>query len=355
MTTRRLKSQLDWRAKAARMGESVTMARLHPAVLAWAVPRRKTDVWAVALSGGSDSVALLLLLWAHWPERRGNLVALHFNHRLRGRASTADEKFCQKLCVALGIRFRIERWQRAGRTSRPTGEAKARSIVSEAEARAARHDFFGREMRKLGSRALWFAHQQDDIAETMLMRLARGSGLGGLAAPRPVQTTSEKRTHLRPLLTLKKADLVAALRAVDADWREDDSNAVDLYFRNRIRRRVLPAWAEAAGRDALAGAARSRELLEEDDAALEAWAGKLATRGSARKLDLSALSGLPRAITRRVLHRWLLVVRPATDLSRQGFELLLAAIELGKSTRFSLGRKGFAVIGDGQLSYKRGS
>ncbi len=340
------KTKSDWPAKAARVGELIAQAQLHPAVLAWSDRRRKSEVWCVALSGGSDSVALLLLLWAHWPARRERLVALHFNHRLRGRASIADEKFCRKLCAALKIRLRVGRWKTVAR--------KASVAVSEADARAARHSFFAAEMKKLGSHALWLAHQQDDIAETMLMRLARGSGLGGLAAPRPVHALSDRRIHLRPLLTLKKAGLLAALRQAGAEWREDASNAEGLYFRNRIRGKVLPAWAEAAGRDALSGAARSRELLEEDDEALEAWAEKLAGWGRDRQLNLQALAGLPRAVNRRVLHRWLLAVRPETDLSRQGFDLLLAAVERGKATRFSLGRKAFAIISRGHLSLKRG-
>ena len=252
----------------------------------------------------------------------------------------------------LGIKIRVGAWV-VGRALRPTVGRKARPTVSEAEARTARHVFFGREMKKLGSKALWLAHQQDDIAESMLMRLTRGSGTAGLAAPRPVQLTGDGRTHLRPLLTLKKTELMAALRLAGAKWREDSSNAAGDFFRNRVRHRVVPAWAKAAGRDALAGAALSRELLEEDDQALEAWARALMPAGQDRRLNVPALAGMPRAVVRRVLHRWLLSVRPVTDLSRQGFELLLGAVGRGKPTRFSLGRKGFAVIAQGKLTFKQ--
>jgi tRNA(Ile)-lysidine synthase len=314
---------------------------LHPAVQAWATRRRKAEVWAVAFSGGADSLALLLLLWAHWPERRGRLIALHFNHRLRGRESMAEEKFCRRVCAALGVRLRVGRW--------PGRNAGA----SEAEARTARHGFFARDMKRLRCRVLWFAHQQDDIAESMLMRLARGSGAGGLAAPRPVHATDDGRVHLRPLLTLKKAELRMALRQAGAKWREDSSNARDDFFRNRIRRDVLPAWCKAAERDALAGAALARERLEEDEQALEAWVEAFVPPGRDGRLDLQNLAGLPRAITRRALHRWLLAHRRQTDLSRQGFEILLAAVECGRPTRFSLGRKGFAVIKQGRLAFQK--
>ncbi len=318
------------------MGELLLRERLHPAVLAWTARRPKSEPWCVAFSGGADSLALLFLLWGHWPERRRRLVALHFNHRLRGRASTADAAFCRNVCRALGVKLRVGEW------------LGAHPGASEAETRAARHVFFAREMMRAGARTLWLAHQQDDIAESLLMRLSRGSGTGGLAAPRPVQLQTDGRVHLRPLLTLKKAELVAALRAASAVWREDASNAGENYFRNRVRRTVLPALAKAAGRDALAGMALSRERLEEDDAALEAWLAELkpCVRG---RLELRRLQGKPRALWRRALHRWLLMQPLQSDLSRQGFAVLLAAVECGRPTRFSLGVNGFAVIRDHQL------
>lgn len=321
---------------AAAVAQLLPKARLHPAVLAWAARRPRREKWAVAFSGGADSLALLLLLWAHWPERRRALVALHFDHRLRGRASRADAAFCQKACAALGVKLVSGAWR------------EARRGASEAEARVARLAFFRRH-----ARVLWLGHQQDDIAESMFMRLARGSGAGGLAAPRPVQRFAEGRVHLRPLLTLKKAEIVVALRAGGASWREDATNATGDYFRNRIRRDVLPAWAEAARRDALAGAARSRELLEEDEIALEAWLDELAPFARGGALSLHALAGKPRALVRRALHRWLLAQPHVGELSRQAFEALLDAILAGRPTRHSLGAAGFGLIRGGRLSFEQ--
>ncbi len=332
---------MNLRLQAERVGELLPRSRLHPAVLRWVAGHRQTGTWGVAFSGGADSLALLLVLWAHWPEARDKLVALHFNHRLRGRESSADEKFCRRVCTALGVRLRVGQWRGKHRGA------------SEAESRQARHAFFARELKRLGGRVLWLAHQQDDIAETMLMRLARGSGAAGLAAPRPVQATTERRVHLRPLLTVKKQELIRVLRDAGLKWREDASNEGQDFYRNRIRQAVLPAWQKAAERDAQAGAALARELLEEDDTALEAWLDRLVPlkRGV---LDVRLLGGVPRAVVRRALHRWMLAVRPETDLSRQGFELLLAAVVRGTATRFSLGRSGFAVIRQGKLSFKKG-
>lgn len=335
---RRLKTNAGLTEAAATLGARIPLARLHPAVRKWTEQARGRGPWCVAFSGGADSLALLLLLWQHCPDRRANLVALHFNHKLRGAAAEADEEFCRVTCRALGMKFVVGRWRRAPQEP------------SEAESRTARHAFFVAAMKRAASRVLWLAHQQDDIAESMLMRLARGSGTAGLAAPRPVQQVAGGRVHLRPLLTLGKVELTTALRSVGIAWREDASNARPDHFRNRIRQAVMPVWRKAAGRDVLAGAALSRERLEEDEAALEAWVDRSSLFKRAKVLDVPACQTLPRAVIRRALHRWLLAVRPSTDLSRQGFERLLAVVERGTPTRFSLG-SGFAVLRRGELSF----
>jgi tRNA(Ile)-lysidine synthase len=337
--------QIDWPRAAAALATAISRDQLHPAVVEWAGgdgAAVRGARWAVAFSGGADSLALLLLVWAHWPERREKLVSLHFDHRLRGRASTADAAFCERVCAALGVRHVSAAW------------VGAHKGASEAEARAARFDFFQRELGRRRIRALWFGHQQDDIAETMLMRLARGSGTAGLAAPRPVQRMPGDRVHLRPLLTVKKSELTRALTAAGGCWREDASNGTGDFFRNRIRREVLPAWAASAtDRDALAGAALSRELLDEDDFALDAWVDVIAALSAdGQHLDVKALHGKPRAVVRRALHRWLAAQRETGDLSRQGFATLLAAVEQGSFTRFSLGSRGFAVIRKGLLGFE---
>jgi tRNA(Ile)-lysidine synthase len=335
-------SPSPWQKKAARFAELVPKPWLHPSVKAWVEsrPAGARGPWAAAFSGGADSLGLLLLLWAHWPERRRQLVALHFNHRLRGRAAGADERFCRSVCAALGVRLHVGRWKRVP------------PDASEEEARAARFVFFRERMNRIKARALWLAHHQNDIAETMLMRLARGSGTGGLAAPRPVQRVGG-RVHLRPLLALKKEAIVAAMRRAGITWREDRTNAGGDHFRNRIRHDVLPAWQEAAGRDAVAGAALARELLEEDDSALEAWLDELRPVRRGGVLDLAVLKGRPRAVFRRALRRWLGVQPLAGELSRQGFEDLLGVVLAGRPARRSLGRKGFAVVRGNQLRFER--
>lgn len=320
---------------AARLAALIPRDRLDPAVLQWADAASRRVPWSIACSGGPDSIALLLLIWAHWPERRRTLRVLHFDHRLRGAESRADAGFCRRVAAALKVTFIRGTW------------TKAHADASEAEARAARMAFL-----ETHARVVWLGHQQDDIAETMLMRLARGSGSGGLAAPRPVQNLPRGRVHLRPLLGLKKDEIVAALRKAGVSWRDDATNVRERFFRNRVRRNVVPLWADAAQRDAVGGAARSRLLLEEDDAALEAWLAELNPFDRAGRLSLTALEGKPRALWRRALHRWLLAESRAGEISRQAFDALLAALERRKPTKHSLGRQGFAVIDGAALRFE---
>ncbi len=322
-----------WQVVAERVAAAIPRERLHLAVLRWA-EASGDEPWAIAFSGGADSLALLLLIWAHWPERRGKLTVLHFNHRLRGRASMEDERFCGRVCAGLNVMGRVGKWK----------EMKAGA--SEAAAREARFAFFRAEMEKEGAGALWTGHQQDDIAETMLMRIARGSGSGGLAAPRPVQKMADGRVHLRPLLTLAKSEIEAVLTAEKVRWRVDATNAGRLFLRNRMRHDVLPVWrAAVVGRDAVAGAALSRQLIEEDDEAMEFWVDEVRAIGRHGELRWQRLAGRPRGLVRRALLRWLSQHGRAGTLSRQGFEALLDDVWRGRRTRHSLGKDALVEIG----------
>ena len=320
------------REAAARFGALLPRERLEPAVLAWTRGRPRAEIWGVGFSGGADSLALLLALHAHWPGRR--LLALHFNHGLRGAAARADADACRRWCRALGIRFRSGRRSAA---SVGTGEAQLRSD---------RLAFFARH-----ARIVWLGHQQQDVAEGMLMRLARGSGTAGLAAPRPVQAFADGRHFLRPLLGVRPEELRRLLRAARCPWREDASNGSPRYFRNRLRQEVVGPWERAAGRDAVAGAALSRRLLEEDDAALERWVDELRPLGRDGHLDLTRLAGRPAALWRRALHRWLRRHPAVGEPSRQAVEALLAGLLGGGAWRQSLGRRGFAASDGRFLRY----
>ncbi len=251
---------------------------------------------AVACSGGADSLAALLLTWASFPEARKNLCVLHYDHAVRDDAAK-DAAFVREVCRKLEIEYVTERRK---------GSDENRS---EAELRKLRLDFFKREMDSRKITVLIQGHQRDDIAENMLMRLTRGAGTEGLAAPRKFSRQADGRIFIRPLLEIPKATLLDALRRCNIPWCEDATNAEDNYFRNRIRNRVLPELRKAAPFENIA---RSRKLLEEDADALDFFAEqaleKIRYRSSDSEIRAESpedcrLSHLPKAVVRRCLRK----------------------------------------------------
>lgn len=261
---------------------------------------RSPETLYVACSGGADSVFALLLAWHFLRESNSEsrLVALHFNHALRGEDSNGDARFVEELCAGLGIRYLDAK---ASWSSSPES-------VTEAMAREARLAFF-REATQASLadgdlRSIVTGHHADDVVETQLMRLSRGAGTRGLAAPREVSAAGGGLRFLRPLLAFSRHEIQDALKAAGIPWREDETNESGKNYRSRLRTEVIPSWQAAADRELKAGALRSRQLCEEDSEALDAWAeAAWSDAWSQRKNALSQerVRSFPVAIRRRVL------------------------------------------------------
>lgn len=182
----------------------------------------------VAVSGGADSVALLLLLF-ELKEKLGIVVSIvHFNHKLRGRASDADEKFVGRLAERLGLPFFVDREDISGKSKRE------RANLEDA-ARRARYAFFERLVAERQLDKIAVAHTADDQAETVLSHILRGTGLAGVGGIHP-----EFGCVFRPLLHFRRADLRAYLRSRRQDWREDATNRDTKRTRARIRLKLMP-------------------------------------------------------------------------------------------------------------------
>jgi len=220
---------------------------------------------ALAVSGGPDSLALLHLALA-WRGRlaagRPEFLVLTVDHGLRPEGR-AEAEAVAKAATSLGVPAKI--------LTRP---APATSTAIQADARADRYRLLKAATLESGAQALATGHTLDDQAETLLMRLARGSGVDGLAAMAPVSQLGELRL-LRPLLGLPKARLEASLRTRSIAWITDPSNANPAFERPRLRA-IMPAL-EAAGLTAHAIATSARRLAR-GRAALEQITGEAARR-----------------------------------------------------------------------------
>ncbi len=247
----------------------------------------------IALSGGADSVALLLLL--RELEQDGVLTiagAAHLNHQLRGAEADEDEAFCAALAGGLGVPFRAERTDVAARA-----RAQKRSI--EDAARSARYDFFERAAGELSGDVIAVAHTKEDQAETFLLRLLRGSGTRGLAAIQP-----RAGRVVRPLLDVAREDLRAYLASHGQAFRQDSSNADVRIPRNRIRHEVIPYLESHFSPRVTDVLAREAALARQDEEFLRGEAVKLAARivltDGAVRIDVPGLRSAPRALSSRV-------------------------------------------------------
>lgn len=182
----------------------------------------------VALSGGADSVALLLLcLQEGFP-----IVAAHCNFHLRGKESDRDEAFVTQLCQSHGVALHIRHFDTAA-------VAQTEGISIEMTARRLRYDFFEELRSHIGAQAIAVAHHRDDNNETLLLNLIRGTGLRGLTGMK-----WKNGYVVRPLLNASRQDILNYLKTGGHTYVDDSTNAETLYKRNKIRHQLLPLLRE---------------------------------------------------------------------------------------------------------------
>lgn len=199
----------------------------------------------VALSGGADSVCLTELLGGLKEKINFKLSAIHYNHKLRGEESDADEKFVKIFCAKRNIKLWV-------------GEKRAgEKIKSEEDARNLRYAFFEKILKeKRGSRVA-LAHQKNDLAETLLLNLLRGSGLRGVRS-----IPFSRKNFIRPLLCATREEIERYLSERNIPYQTDKSNYLSVYTRNIIRHTILPELRKINPRviEALSGMAERADI-----------------------------------------------------------------------------------------------
>ncbi|MCX6550936.1 MAG: tRNA lysidine(34) synthetase TilS [Acidobacteria bacterium] len=252
----------------------------------------------VAVSGGSDSVALLDLLVGLAPECGFTVAGVaHLNHGLRGEESDGDEAFCRQRAAARGLRIEV-----AHRDVAALAREAQTSI--EVAARRARYEFFEDVAGRLRADRIATGHTRDDQAETFLLRVLRGAGATGLAGIRP-----RRGPIVRPLLDLRRDELRAYLASRHQPFREDSSNRDQTIPRNWIRHRLIPLLTNHLNADIVEVLAREASVLRDETTLLDRLAHEAAahieTAGHDRRLSLdsAALNALPAALARRVVRQ----------------------------------------------------
>ena len=273
---------------------------------------------ALAVSGGADSMALLCLMRPLAEENGITLTVCHVNHGLRGETADRDEAFVREACARLGLPLRVFH---AAELEAEVGRPQA----GEDWARRLRYACFGRLLAE-GIDAVATAHTGSDQAETLLFRLARGTGLHGAAGIRP-----SRPGYLRPLLCLTRADTEAVCRACGETWVTDETNEAlpALCAANRAAERNLARFCEKAARADEYFARQAESLLASarvtDPKRLPGGA-RCALRTGQPVWRLTALRQADPLILDTALHR---LVEPVRDAEEKYIRLLAALVERG--------------------------
>ncbi len=229
------------------------------------------DSVLAAVSGGADSVCLLFVLKNLCPRNGWRLRAFHLHHGLRGAEADRDEAFVRELCGRLQVPLTVVHRDVAA-------YAAAERISTEEAGRILRYGALEEEAEAwgggVGDVKIAVAHHLDDQAETILHHLLRGSGLRGLSGMRPVQGRK-----VRPLLCVRREEILGYLAALGQDWCEDSTNASQDYTRNRIRGELLPLMARAVNQRAAEHICGAGELFFQADEYLLEQARKVMEAG----------------------------------------------------------------------------
>ena len=276
---------------------------------------RPGDRVGVAISGGPDSVGLFHLFDRYAPEQGWQLALVHFNHRLRGRDSDEDEHFVRQIAQTRRLPIFC-------RQADVAAEARRTRSNLEATARSLRYDFFQSLIEQKQLDKITTGHTANDQAETVLLRLLRGTGTRGLAGIYP--TVGGK--IIRPLLNLTREEILDYLKENHLPFRTDISNSDRSFARNRIRLdllprlerefnpRIIPLLSELAER------ARDEEEYMVGEA--DRWSGAK-TAGNNAAIPIPEFNALPIALQRRVLRRWVShFAGPGSALSHTQIEAL---------------------------------
>jgi tRNA(Ile)-lysidine synthase len=293
-----------------------------------------------ACSGGPDSVALVALLLKLREQMPLEVIVAHFNHRLRPEAA-ADEAFVRDLARSLVLPLVCG-------AKDVRREAGRKRLNLEEAARGLRYEFLREAARKRGATRIATGHTMNDQAETVLMRLFRGTGLTGLAGIEPVSGPAGCPI-VRPLLGLKRGDIEAFLRAEGLESRADASNLDRRLLRNRVRLGLLPEIERSYGPRVVEHLATLASLAREEDELLDGFVRELADEFITRRagetaLDVKTLALLPPALARRVVREFIRELKG--DLRAVSFKDIETVLGLREGGRTTV-KKGLALRREG--------
>lgn len=304
---------------------------------------------AVALSGGADSVSLLHILNELSGRMDFKLCAVHLNHQIRGKEADEDEAFVRNLCKNMGIRC-ITASADVPALARQRGESL------EQAGREARYALFRRIMREGKADKVATAHNMNDRAETVLMRILRGSGLDGLAGIKPVREDG----IIRPLLYMPRAEIEKYCFENGLEYRTDSTNSDNEYTRNKIRNELIPILEREFNPSVIESLAGLAENVCGDAEFLEEYARRLyramknpLPSGKPICLHIESLKMVDASIARRL---FAIAASEALErnpeLERTHYDALFALLEKNTGSRADLPNSLHATVNYGWLAFE---
>jgi len=281
----------------------------------------------VAVSGGADSVALLLALRELAPSLAISLTVAHLDHRIRAGAAEADATFVKTLAAQWRIAFV------GGRADVPA-RSRRRGVSLEMAARQARYEFLARVARQTGADLAATAHTADDQAETVLLKLTRGAGPQGLGGIQR-EVTLRGLKIVRPMLDVSRKEITAFLLRNKCSWREDDSNRNVSFLRNRVRHEIMPLLGRRLNPKIAYALRRAAEVMSEENRWLDSLCRPMlgACAHSAGGLDVQTLKQYPLAARRRILRLWLVACgASAKDIDFESIDRMELLLQRRKGT-----------------------
>lgn len=276
------------------------------------IPANSTIV--VGLSGGPDSVFLLHVLACLSQENNLKLIAAHLNHEWRAEAAQ-DEQLCKELCQELGIPFISKKMSELNLSLKFNGS-------KEEIGRKARRQFFESVAREHIAQAIALAHHADDQMETFFIRLIRGASLSGLAGIK-----DKDGLYIRPLLEVKKAEILAYLHDHKIAYAIDASNESADYLRNRIRNSVISALRAADSRFDVNFASTHEQLQQTEDFLQELAKKTFVEIHTNHGIDIQKLLALHPIMRTRVLILWLIAAKVPFIPSQGFFDEIIRFLE----------------------------
>ncbi len=285
---------------------------------------KKGDVVVVGVSGGPDSMALLHLLYTLKDEYCLKIHAAHLNHMLRGMEADLDTEYVKNFCIKFNIPYSIK-------YADINSMAEKDGLSTEEAGRRERYIFFCDIAKKIGANKIALAHNMNDQAETILMRMIRGAGLDGLCGIKPVRDM----LYIRPLLFTMREDIEKYCRENDIAPRIDRTNFVPVYTRNKIRLELIPYIKKNFNKRIELSLSNTASLVSEDNDFINEYSDGIFEKIAYIKnhrvdININDIRNLHDSIKKRIIRRAIFSVKgDLNEIENKHIELILSIIKQG--------------------------